>query len=215
MRYVVSWSGLLYLAFFFCSKFAISIPFLHSRTFSRDAPPTLSRDSPTNSNSTTDSILPLHKGQESFNTPDHVPIRNQAAAPPVYLLALPLVPICTALYITATRFFQFHHHGFDILFGSLIGIASSWFSFRWYHLPIRQGSGWSWGARSRDRAWIVPVGVESYVGQEGWASKKSDDKYGVNGNDSLVHGPGIDGHGGSGDVGKDDGVDINDSHSRL
>lgn len=215
-RHTVSWSGLLYLAFFFCSKFAISIPFLHSRTFSRDAPSTLSRDSPAHSNSATDSILPLHKDDQSLGTLEHVPIRNQAAAPPVHLLALPLVPICAALYITATRFFQFHHHGFDLLFGSFIGIASSWFSFRWYHLPIRQGSGWAWGARSRDRAWIVPVGVESYVGPEGWSSKKSDEKHGVHGNGrSTILGPGLDGHGGSGDVGKEDTVDTEDAHNRV
>ncbi|TLD34670.1 PAP2 domain-containing protein [Venturia nashicola] len=213
----MSWSGLLYLAFFLCSKFAISLPFLHSRTFSRDAPPSLSKDSPTNSNSTTDSILPIHKDEQSFERLGHhgVPIRNQAAAPPVYLLALPLVPICAALYITATRFFQFHHHGFDILFGSFIGMASSWFSFRWYHLPIRQGSGWSWGARSRDRAWIVPVGVESYVGPEGWSSKKSDEKQVVNGNHNHVLDSRFDGQGGSADTGKDDAIDIEDSHNRV
>jgi hypothetical protein len=114
-----------------------------------------------------------------------------------------MVPFCAAIYITATRYFQFHHHGFDILFGSLIGIVSSWFSFRWYHLPIRQGSGWSWGARSRDRAWIVPVGVESYVGQEGWGSKKSDENgHGANGK-NIVLGPGLDGQG-SGDASKGD-----------
>ncbi|QDS74442.1 hypothetical protein FKW77_006314 [Venturia effusa] len=211
----MSWSGLLYLAFFFCSKFAISIPFLHSRTFSRDARPTLSRDSPSQSNSGTDSILPLHNNEQSFDTPEHVPIRNQAAAPPVYLLALPLVPICAALYITATRFFQFHHHGFDLIFGSLIGIASSWFSFRWYHLPIRRGSGWSWGARSRDRAWIVPVGVESYVGHEGWSSKKSDEKHGVDGTRNPILVPRLDRQGDSADMAKDDVVDIEDAHNRL
>lgn len=57
-----------------------------------------------------------------------------------------------------------------------MGIVCAWFSFRWYHLPIRQGAGWSWGARSRDRAWGIGVGVGSYVGPEGWGSaKRSDD----------------------------------------
>lgn len=108
------------------------------------------------------------------NTSSLIPARNQAAAPPNYLLALPLVPICTAIYITATRFNQFFHHGFDIISGSLIGILAAWFAFRWYHLPLSQGSGWSWGARSRDRAFAIGVGVPGYVGTEGWASKKKD-----------------------------------------
>jgi hypothetical protein len=155
------------------------------------------------SDSATDSILPLHQNELSATAQEQIPIRNQAAAPPVYLLILPMVPICAAIYITATRFFQFHHHGFDILFGSLIGIASSWFSFRWYHLPIRQGSGWSWGARSRDRAWFVRVGVESYVGGEGWSSKKSDENgHGVN-RKNIMLGPGLDGQG-SVDASKED-----------
>lgn len=44
-------------------------------------------------------------------------------------------------------------------------------------MPIRQGAGWSWGARSRDRAFYIGLGVGSYVGPEGWASKKDDDDF--------------------------------------
>jgi hypothetical protein len=57
-----------------------------------------------------------------------------------------------------------------MIFGSLIGILSAYFAFRYYHLPISQGAGWSWGARSRDRAWAIGVGVPGYVGTEGWTS---------------------------------------------
>lgn len=35
-------------------------------------------------------------------------------------------------------------------------------------MPIRRGSGWSWGARSRGRAFWVGVGRDGYVGNEGW-----------------------------------------------
>jgi hypothetical protein len=38
------------------------------------------------------------------------------------------------------------------------------FAFRWYHLPISQGAGWSWGPRSRERAFWAGVGVGTYVG---------------------------------------------------
>lgn len=196
----MSWSGLLYLAFFFCSKFAITIPFLQLRKFS-------GKDSSTFAH-IEDSILPLHHQKDHSSTSrttdtmlqgsssPNVPLRNQAAAPPNYLLALPLVPICLAIYITATRYFQFYHHGFDIMFGSLIGISSAWFSFRWYHLPIRQGAGWSWGARSRDRAFAIGVGRGNYVGSEGWSSKKGDARTTeTNGRGSVdpVLSPGLDG----------------------
>ncbi len=82
------------------------------------------------------------------------------------------MPIGAAVYISATRFSDYRHFGFDILFGALIGIVSAWLGFRWFHLPIRQGAGWAWGARSRDRAFGIGVGVGNYVGAEGWESKK-------------------------------------------
>ncbi|GME51301.1 Phosphatidic acid phosphatase type 2/haloperoxidase [Neofusicoccum parvum] len=174
-----AWSGLLYLFLFLCSKFAIAIPFLPPRPYSQDAAHTaLEREQRLS--------LPLfhtrshhHQSKPSTSSSTNladrppssiVPIRNQAAAPPTYVLVLALVPLGAAIYITASRFFDFRHHGFDLLFGSFIGIACAWVSFRWYHLPVRQGAGWSWGARSRDRAFGIGVGVGSYVGTEGWGS---------------------------------------------
>ncbi|EHL02427.1 hypothetical protein M7I_1502 [Glarea lozoyensis 74030] len=56
------------------------------------------------------------------------------------------------------------HHGFDILFGYLIGLVTSIFAFRYYHLPIRQGAGWSWGPRSSDRSFWAGIGVGNYAG---------------------------------------------------
>jgi len=167
----MSWSGLLYLAFFLCSKFAVGIPFLPPKRITPDRPTGLDAYLGSDSHS----VLPSHSKDESELSgqtfgPSRIPPRNQAAAPPVYLLALPLVPICTAIYITSTRYFQFFHHGFDMIVGTLIGAISAYFAFRYYHLPISQGAGWSWGARSRDRAWAIGVGVPGYVGTEGWTS---------------------------------------------
>lgn len=203
----MSWSGLLYLSFFLCSKFAISVPFLPPRPYSHDQAITAAHEP-------LEEGLPLHRdrslsahSKESANLQDLgrsrgdnisplVPIRNQAAAPPVYLIILPMIPVCTAIYIVASRFFQFYHHGFDVIFGSLIGIVSAWFSFRWYHLPVTRGAGWAWGARSRDRAWGVGVGRGNYVGQEGWGPKRSDDNHaGVKTNSNILLGPGLDGQG--------------------
>ena len=90
-------------------------------------------------------------------------IHSQAAAPPVYLLALAFIPVGTAIYISSTRYSDFKHHGFDIIIGSLMGFLLAWGSFRWYHIPIRRGAGWSWGPRSADKAWGVGLGIQGYA----------------------------------------------------
>lgn len=89
--------------------------------------------------------------------------RHQAAAPPLYLLVLTLVPFFTAVFIATSRWFNFRHHGFDILFGFFIGTTCAFFAFRWYHLPIMRGAGWAWGPRAADKAWWAGVGSLSYA----------------------------------------------------
>jgi len=170
-----SWAGLLYLTLFLASKFAVAIPFLPPRPFSTN-PAHTSAITPSNLRS--HGLLPTHnKHNRESNTRSNfveeyvVPIRYQAAAPPVWCLVLILVPVGSAIYIGSTRYTDFRHKGFDIIFGSLIGITTSWFSFRWYHLPVTRGAGWSWGPRSYTRAWGIGVGVGSYVGTEGWSHK--------------------------------------------
>ena len=157
-----SWAGLLYLTFFLCAKFAISIPYLAPRTYSRDQNP---------------ASFELHHHHRRQGEVDHhddlVPLRNQAAAPPVYLLILAFVPIGTAFFITVSRWSDYRHAGFDIISGSILGIFFAWFGFRWYHLPIRAGAGWSWGARSRDRAFYTGLGIPTYVGDEGWRTESA------------------------------------------
>ncbi|RCI11230.1 hypothetical protein L249_7318 [Ophiocordyceps polyrhachis-furcata BCC 54312] len=91
-------------------------------------------------------------------------LRRQAAAPPIYLLVITLVPFCVAIFIAASRWFDFRHHGFDILFGFLIGTITAVYSFRYYHMPIQAGAGWAWGSRSGDRAFWAGVGRLGYVG---------------------------------------------------
>lgn len=178
-----SWAGLLYLSLFLASKFAIAIPFLPPRPYSQDskytALETEQRD-----------VLPLYhqQGQQTPSKPTApersasttgssaassvIPIRNQAAAPPTWTLVLAIIPVATAIYICSTRYAQFRHFGADLIGGSLIGIIAAWSSFRWYHLPIRNGAGWAWGARSRDRAFGIGVGMQSYVGSEGWGPSR-------------------------------------------
>jgi membrane-associated phospholipid phosphatase len=170
-----SWAGLLYLTLFLASKFSVAIPFLAPRPFSTN-PAYTSAITPSNLKSRAPtSVLPVHKQESTLSAPNYnesdavVPIRYQSAAPPVYTLVLILTPVGTAIYVASTRFTDFRHFGFDLLFGSLIGITTAWFSFRWYHLPITRGAGWAWGPRSYQRAWGIGVGVGSYVGTEGWS----------------------------------------------
>lgn len=89
--------------------------------------------------------------------------RRQAAAPPLYLLIFAVAPFFTAVFIASSRWFDFRHHGFDILFGFLIGTICAFFAFRWYHLPVSQGAGWAWGPRCKDKAWWAGVGSFSYA----------------------------------------------------
>jgi hypothetical protein len=90
-------------------------------------------------------------------------LRTQAAAPPLYLLALTLAPFALSIYISASRWFDFRHHGFDILFGYFIGLVAAIYVFRYYHLPISGGAGWAWGPRSNDRAFWAGVGRSGYT----------------------------------------------------
>lgn len=89
--------------------------------------------------------------------------RRAAAAPPLYLLIFATAPFFTAVFIAASRWYDFRHHGFDILFGFLMGTVCAFFSFRWYHLPVSQGAGWAWGPRCADKAWWAGVGSFSYA----------------------------------------------------
>jgi membrane-associated phospholipid phosphatase len=178
-------AGLIYLSLFLASKLAITIPFLAPRAFSNNysgysAFPSrtahsragLSRRS---AGSAGEKVEPSPE-TDSYATPSghddaEIAARNQAAAPPVYLLVFACIPFFTSIYISSTRYSDFRHHGFDILFGFFIGTVTAIFSFRWYHLPISQGAGWSWGPRSRDRAFWAGVGVGSYT------SRNADSEY--------------------------------------
>ncbi|KAH8731005.1 PAP2 superfamily-domain-containing protein [Phaeosphaeriaceae sp. PMI808] len=169
-----SWAGLLYLTLFLASKFSVAIPFLPPRPFSTNPAHTSAIGGSNMKNLKKQASMTFSKHESSISSPSYaeeyvVPIRYQNAAPPVYTLILVLIPIGSAIYICASRFVDFRHFGFDILFGSMIGIICSWFSFRWYHLPITRGAGWAWGPRSYDRAFGIGVGRGTYVGTEGWS----------------------------------------------
>ncbi|KAL8715228.1 MAG: hypothetical protein Q9220_001186 [cf. Caloplaca sp. 1 TL-2023] len=121
------------------------------------------------------------------------PQRTLSAAPPTYLLLLPLTPICIAIYISSTRYSDFRHHGFDIIFGSLMGSVLSIFTFRLYQMPLRRGAGWSWGPRSEGKAFGVGVGVDGFGVAEagsGWVAGEegSEGRRRVKGDEDLEWG---------------------------
>ncbi|KAF2088785.1 PAP2-domain-containing protein [Saccharata proteae CBS 121410] len=161
-----SWAGLLYLTLFLCSKFAIAIPFL---------PPTASptaSTSPSNDHQDPAPLLPLHTPKPTHHsdpTPASSTFTSSTSAPPNLLgssasphpsaahslppapptltLILPLIPLGAAAYISASRYFDFRHHGFDIIVGTLIGMVCGWGGFRWFHCPVGRGGGSAWGVR--------------------------------------------------------------------
>jgi len=163
-----SFSGLLYLTLFLASKFSISIPYLAPSSGSDQYLSSIFTDyhrhQPRRS-----SPIPSTPTDKQFS--QVIPLRNRAAGPPLPAAVLTFIPIATALFITASRWNDNKHHGFDIISGSLIGIFFAWLGFRWYHLPIRRGAGWSWGARTREHSFWIGVGQGSWVGGDGWESE--------------------------------------------
>lgn len=93
------------------------------------------------------------------------PLRTQAAAPPLYLLSFPLLTIGVAVFVTASRWFDYKHHSSDLAFSTALGMLFGWIGFRMYHLPVRRGEGWAWGIRGRERAFWLGVGRRG-----GWGS---------------------------------------------
>ncbi|KAF7586069.1 hypothetical protein BBP40_009616 [Aspergillus hancockii] len=138
-----AFAGLTYLSLWLCSKFSVGFPYLAHSPFSQDL-----------------------RGQKREL------IREQGAAPPVIMVILAFVPMAVAFFISASRWFDFRHHAFDIIFGSVMGMVFAWAAFRLYHLPIMRGGGWGWGARSPRHAFFKGVGLPSHVGGDNWSSVK-------------------------------------------
>ena len=162
--------GLIYLSLIIASKLALTIPFLPVSTYSSDEsrfsafPSRLQQKKTLEAKDDKDLSMSQSSFQPSGQNDFVVAARNQAAAPPVYLIVFAIIPWFASIYISATRYSDFRHHGFDILFGYVIGLISSVFAFRYYHLPISRGAGWSWGPRSRERSFWAGVGVGNYAG---------------------------------------------------
>ncbi|KAH7026546.1 PAP2 superfamily-domain-containing protein [Microdochium trichocladiopsis] len=176
-------AGLIYLSLFLASKFALTIPFVlpeaaasNATSASATAFPSRMRGA-SRANTASSSAAGVAQAGDEFSYPDDpnmaqqlethhtqiTAVRRQAAAPPLYLLVVAVLPFFTAIFIASSRWFDFRHHGFDILFGFIIGTITAWFAFRYYHLPLRSGAGWAWGPRSHDKAFWAGVGSYTYA----------------------------------------------------
>lgn len=185
-------AGLIYLSLFIASKLAITFPFLAAAGYRNESsfsafpsratrhlgaqrgptadlePEAYELSNRTNSAATADQHLSNHDDPATAarlarHEATLTAVRRQAAAPPIYLLVFAAAPFSTAIFIASSRWFDYRHHGFDIMFGFLIGTIAAFTAFRWYHLPITQGAGWAWGPRSADKAWWAGVGSFSYA----------------------------------------------------
>ena len=190
-------AGLVYLSLFLAGKLGVVIPsVLLSKTASLSPASSLSAfpsRMPTEHESSEASQAnrrapPARNRSASSRSSEHSrSLRRQAAAPPVYLLVLALVPFYVSVWIAASRWYNFRHHGFDILSGYLVGLAAAVFSFRYYHLPVGGGAGWAWGPRSRDRAFWAGVGRPGYAEENGGgAGNAPRDGVGASGASSAV-----------------------------
>ncbi|KIW15852.1 hypothetical protein PV08_05902 [Exophiala spinifera] len=122
-------AGMVYLSLWLCARFSLSIPYLDL------------------------SIDQLRQGVGKQQMVASA--RTRQAAPPMWQFALAFAPIVAALFICSSRYADFHHSGFDIICGAVIGSVFGWASFKFYHLPIRRGHGLlTWGPRARRHAWI-------------------------------------------------------------
>lgn len=119
------------------------------------------------------------EGQDYSN--DRTSVRTRGAAPPVLMMIFALVPTATATFIAASRWADCRHHGFDVLFGSALGIFFAYIGFRMYHLPIQRGAGWAWGPRTRRRAFLRGVGFPSSLGIDSWSYSSETEQVGQNG----------------------------------
>ncbi|KAH6658572.1 PAP2 superfamily-domain-containing protein [Truncatella angustata] len=160
-------AGLIYLSLFLASKLGAFVPFLHPITYPKDETTHSAFPSRLGYRQST-SPIPL-ESQESDQhtavspTKDIPSARKEAAAPPLYLLIATVIPFFAAVYISSSRWYDYQHHGFDILFGFTIGLITPLLAFRYYHLPLGRGAGWAWSPRSKDKAFWAGLGSNSYA----------------------------------------------------
>lgn len=123
----VSFAGLWYLSLFLTAKFNVFIL----------KPSSSGNDQGLQSGDEESEHL-LHGGE---GPEGRRPLHEEPAAPMLYLLPLPYVPLGLAVFISGTRYFDFTNHGFDVIAGAVVGVVAAWFGFRLYHGPLKDPVG--------------------------------------------------------------------------
>lgn len=100
----IAFAGLLYLSLWLAIKFSVGIGLYSNRMH-------ISKDPPFEHGG-------IHDEASS--------LRRQNAAPPLYLVALILIPLAVAIYIATTRYQDGKHRGFDVVFSAIIGSISGY-----------------------------------------------------------------------------------------
>ena len=92
-----------------------------------------------------------------------------------------------ATYVSLTRYSDFWHHGFDIIVGAILGIATAWLGFYWYQIPTQYGGGWAWAPRNKARAFGHGIGTSTYGDDIPSITPSSADLEAAGGQDSGGH----------------------------
>jgi membrane-associated phospholipid phosphatase len=165
----LSAAGLVYLTLFLASKLGLAVPFVSALGSNRHSDMLQSAAFPSRSHPHRD--LETHPSAPGGSVLENgatgkgpvLATRRQAAAPPIYLLLLVSIPTFAAIFISSSRWYDFRHHGFDIIAGFFIGTVTAVFAFRFYHAPVGRGAGWAWGPRNNEKAFWAGLGSTSYA----------------------------------------------------
>jgi membrane-associated phospholipid phosphatase len=152
-------SGLVYLSLWLAAKLRVGVPFLLGGAIDEAENSIKSHSHHARAAANVDVIADA-PGDGAYNTAGLLTYsaRRQDAAAPIYLLVIVLIPLGTAIFICASRWYDFQHHGFDIIVGFLMGVLSSILAFKYYHLPMSRGAGFAWAPRSEKKAFWSGLG---------------------------------------------------------
>lgn len=137
--HLVSFAGLGYLTLWLAAKLSVGFPY-----------------------------LPQFPVEGDDYSDERTSVRARGAAPPVLMMILAFFPTAVAFFIASSRWFNYRHHGFDIICGGIIGVFFAYIGLRMYHLPIQRGAGWAWGPRNPRRAFVRGIGFPSSLGTDSW-----------------------------------------------
>lgn len=160
-----SFSGLLYLSLWLATKLNVTLPYVQPFT-AHDLAVAAAR---TEDRHDEEEGLALSNLDEdpTHSLVDLNPVelyRQSGAAVPIYGIVIAILPTLLAIWIAATRYQDYKHHGIDIFTGALVGSLLAAASFRSYHASLARGTAWTWAPRAADHAFAVTTSRGGKVG---------------------------------------------------